>query len=299
MKREIIDPAYLTRLSGLNLRPRGFVEGGLVGQHRSPHQGASVEFAQHREYSPGDEIRRLDWKAYAKSDRHYIKTFEDETNLRAYLLLDGSNSMDYGAPRTKDLYAARFAAGLAWLLLKQGDAVGLLTFGAALGQYLPPQARMDHFGRLLRAMEAPPVGGQTDLLGALRRVGELASKRSLIVLISDCMDFREGLAAACRQLRQRGHQVVVFQILDEAEWAFPFREITRFEDLEIGAQQVVDPRAMRAQYLKEIRAFCDGLRRALRGGGVGYHRLLTTTPPERALSAYLHGAPLDEEEARA
>lgn len=288
-----IDPAILVRLSAMGLRVRQAMEGSLMGQHKSPHHGASVEFAQHREYSPGDELRHLDWKAYAKSDRYQIKQFEDETNLRSYLVLDTSSSMDYAGGRaleSKRRYATQMLAALAWLLLRQGDAVGLLTFGHSLGRFIPPRARPDHFWNLSAALEAPPVGGRTDAVRALTQIAERAGRRSLVILLSDGFDFNEPgrLAAVARQLARRGHHVVMLQILDPDELDFPFKDVTLFEDLEDPeAQLLTDPRAMREAYLESISAYCEDLARGLREGGARHHLLRTDVPLERALLSLL------------
>lgn len=287
----VVDAQLLARLSGLSVRPGQVVEGILTGLHKSPHHGSSVEFAQHREYSPGDEIRHIDWKAFAKSDRHYIKQFEDETNLRAYVLLDTSGSMNFGRGDrpTKLMYAARLAAAIAWLLLRQGDAVGLLTFGEKLGGYLPPRARPDHFWRLVRMMEEAQVGGPTDVVGALQHIAEVAGRRSLILLFSDCMDFDDRLTAIARQLRRRRHRVQVIHVLDPDELSFPFKELTLFESLEDDDQVLADPRGMRAQYIEEIQAWCEGLRRRLLEGDVGYRRVMTDLAVERCLFDLIGG----------
>lgn len=289
---KVVDAALLARLSGLSYRAGQVVEGLLTGHHKSPHHGQSVEFAQHREYSPGDEIRHIDWKAFAKSDRYHVKQFEDETNLRAYLLLDTSGSMGYGGGgrATKRLHAARLAAALAWLLLRQGDAVGLLTFGEKLGHYLPPRARPDHFWRLVEQMEQAPVEGPTDVVGALEHIAEVAGRRSLIVLLSDCFDFDPRLAALARQLRRRRHRVVVLHVLDPDELDFPFKELTLFEEMETDARELADPRGMREQYLAEIRSWCESLRRELLDGDVAYRLVDTGVPVERALYDIIGGS---------
>ncbi len=289
---KVVDPDLLARLSGLTFRAGQVVEGILTGLHKSPHHGQSVEFAQHREYSPGDEIRHIDWKAFAKSDRYHVKQYEDETNLRTYLLLDTSGSMGYGGAgrASKMLHAARLAAALAWLLLRQGDAVGLSTFGETRGEYLPPRARPDHFWRLVEAMEKRPVGGATDVVGALEHIAEVAGRRSLIVLLSDCFDFDPRLAALARQLRRRRHRVVVLHTLDPDELDFPFKELTLFEEMESDDRELADPRGMREQYLEEIRAWCDGLRRDLLDGDVAYRLVDTSVPVERSLYDLIGGA---------
>jgi uncharacterized protein (DUF58 family) len=292
MPRQIIDRALLVRLAGLNLPAGQVVEGVLTGMHKSPHHGSSVEFAQHREYVPGDEIRHIDWKAFGRSDRYSIKQYEDETNLRAYLLVDTSGSMDYGRKGlpTKLEYGSQVAAAMAWMLLRQGDAAGLLTFGSKVGHYLPPRARADHFWRIAETLEGEPVGGATNAVGALQHIAEVAGRRSLIMLFSDCFDFDPKLAALARQLRRRRHRVAVFQVLDPDELEFPFNDLTLFEDMETDERLQADPRGMREEYIKEINAFCDTLRQDLLEGDVAYHRLLTSEPVERAVLRIIQGA---------
>lgn len=293
MARQVIDRALLTRLSGLTFSARQVVEGALTGMHKSPHHGASVEFAQHREYAPGDEIRHIDWKAYGRSDRYVIKQYEDETNLRVYLLVDLSGSMEYGGGDrpTKLEYAAQMAAGMAWMMLRQGDAAGLLTFGERLGEYIPPRNRADHFWRMAKVLETAPSGGKTDVIAALQRVAEVAGRRSVIMLFSDCFDFSGKVAAVARQLRRRNHRVAVFHVLDPDEVEFPFEDLTLFENLEDAEDRVLaDPKGMREQYLAEMREFCEQLRRDLLDGDVGYHRLVTNQPIEKALLRIVQGA---------
>ena len=288
-QREVVDTELLSRLAGLGVRVRQAMEGSLTGAHRSPHHGSSVEFAQHREYAPGDEIRDIDWKAFGRTDRHYIKQYQDETNLRTFLLLDTSGSMDYGSARAVERkidYAAKMAAALAWLLLRQGDAVGLLTFGDRVGTVIPPRARGDHFWNLAEVMSRADIGGRTNVVGALERMAELSARRALIVLLSDCFDFTHDdgrLAALARQMRRRGHRVVVLQLLDPDEVDFPFKELTIFEELESDDRELADPRGMRAQYLEELEQFCEQLRRDLLDGDVSYHRVVTSTPIEKTL----------------
>ena len=292
--RTVVDRELLARLGGMSIRARHLTEGTLTGQHRSPHQGSSVEFAQHREYVPGDEIRHIDWKAYAKSDKFHVKQFEDETNLRTYLLVDLSGSMDYGRPghATKLEYAARLATALAYVLLSQGDAVGVLTFNEQLGAYLPPRARPDHFWNLVRLLEHAPAGGATSVVRALEYIAETAGRRSVVILLSDCFDFEapgnetdQGgrLAALARQLRRHRHGVSVYQVLDPDELSFPFESLTLFCDLESDRRELADPRGMREQYLLEIRSFCDTLRLQLNGGDVRYRQVETGEPIEHVV----------------
>jgi uncharacterized protein (DUF58 family) len=288
-RRQIVDPTLLARVGGLKYRARGLAEGILTGHHKSPHHGASVEFAQHRQYEPGDEIRHIDWKAFAKTDRYHVKQFEDETNLRSWMLLDTSGSMDYGAGGrpTKLEYAGRLAAAFAWILLRGGDAVGLLTFNEKLGRYLPPRARPDHFWQMARLLEGEAVGGKTDIVAALRHIAEVAGRRGVVMLFSDCFQFDDRLIGLARQLRGRRHEVVVFHVLDPDELEFPFEDLTEFEDMETGQLEMADPRGMREQYLLEMKAFCEGMRKRLLEGDVRYVRVRTDEDPERVVLSFL------------
>lgn len=288
--RKVVDPALLARVASLGLTATQLAEGTMTGLHKSPRHGASVEFAQHREYVPGDELRHLDWKAVAKSDKYYVKQYEDETNLRTFLLVDVSGSMDYarkGLP-TKLEYAAQMATALAYTLLRQGDAVGLLTFADSLGEYVPPRARPDHFWQIARTLERAEVKRGTDLVRPLEHIAEIGGRRGLVIIFSDGMDFRDQVTALARQLRRR-HQVAFFHTLDPDELEFPFDDLTIFEGLEEDEKVLADPRAMKEQYLIEMRDFCAGLKRDLAEGDVRYSRVSTDTPPERALLRFLAG----------
>jgi len=287
--REIVDSDLLARLAGMDFRVGQTVHGVLNGQHKSPYHGASVEFAQHRDYVPGDEPRHIDWKAYGKSDRLYIKQFEDETNLLVHLLLDTSGSMGYGRAGLPDklTYAAQLAAALAWLLLRQGDSVGLMTFGKRIGKVIPPRARPEHFQHLVRLLESSPSTGETNVTGALEHLAEVIGRRSLVILLSDCLDRDDRFVGLARQLQRRGHRVLVFHVLDPDEVEFPFSELTLFEEMESDQRALADPRGMREQYLVEFSAWCEGLRRQLLEGNVGYHRVITSESLERSLYGFL------------
>ncbi|MFN3202983.1 MAG: DUF58 domain-containing protein [Bradymonadia bacterium] len=289
-ERQVVDSALLARVAGLGLTAAQLAEGTMTGLHKSPRHGASVEFAQHREYVPGDELKHLDWKAVAKSDKYYVKQYEDETNLRTFLLVDTSASMNYarkGLP-TKLEYASQMATALAYTLLRQGDAVGLLTFANGLGHYVPPRARPDHFWQLARTLERAEIEKGTDLVRPLEHIAEVGGRRGLVLIFSDAMDFRDQVAALSRQLRRR-HQVAFFHVLDPDELEFPFDELTLFEGLEEDERLLADPRAMKEQYLIEMRDFCANLKRDLAEGDVRYTRVRTDEPPERTLLSFLAG----------
>jgi uncharacterized protein (DUF58 family) len=249
----------------------GAVEGAINGRHRSVAHGASVEFSQHREYTPGDELKHIDWKSYARSDRVYIKQYEDETNLRTIFVLDTSESMNFSADgqNTKLEYACRLATALAWVLIQQGDAVGLISHGSRLGTYLPARSTPDHFWQLVRRLEALEGEGKTDLTGALSYVAGLPLRRCNIVLLSDCFDFSGKFASVARQLRKR-HYVSVLHVLDRSEIEFPYTDLTIFEGLEDLDEIQVDPRAMRDAYLEEFRSWRETLRRTLLDGQITY-----------------------------
>lgn len=288
-----LDPVALSKVGSLPLRARTIVEGALSGLHRSPHHGSSVEFAEHKEYSPGDEIRHIDWKAYGKFDRYYVKRFEEETELTAYLLLDRSGSMAYrGAGLAKLEYGAYLAAALAYLLIRQQDRVGLLAFGGdGAPEWVPPRARSTHLHDLLGAIDrvaSRDGAGPTALAAALDRVAETARRRrSLIVLISDLFDPSPDVHRLLRRLRVQRHDVVVFHTLDRHELELPFDGLTMFHSLEDERRILADPSAVRAAYLRELGEFLEGTRRACAEGDVDYHLVPTDQPLERTLLDFL------------
>lgn len=261
-----IDPLALMRIKSLQMRAKVVVEGFCSGLHRSPFHGFSVEFSEYRQYSPGDDPRYVDWRLYARSDRYYVKRFEDETNLRCHLLVDMSRSMGFGSSEyTKADYAKTAAATLAYFLSLQRDAVGVLAFDEEITEHLPPRFRPGHLHRLMLSLERPLAGKSTDLARPLERIAELVTKRGLIVLISDLLAPTAALRARLGYLRCRGHEVVVFRVLDPAEVAFDFREPAMFHDLESGRDLYVDPAAVRGQYLRRFEQHREGIRDACRG----------------------------------
>jgi uncharacterized protein (DUF58 family) len=294
-KPSLLDPVALARLSNLELRARTVVEGALAGMHRSPHHGASVEFAEHKEYSAGDEIKHIDWKAYGKFDKYYVKRFEEETELRAYLLVDTSASMSYqGAGVSKLDYAKVLAASLAYLLLKQQDQVGMIAFGDKLRGYLPPRARGGQLADLLASLDALEAKGRTDLPRALAYLSEVAQRRALIVVISDLLDGDRAGSGEVRHLlrglRARKHDVCVFQLLDHDELTLPFEGTTVFQSLEDDRRLLAEPADVRKAYLAEVNAFVEGYRRALAEGDVEYHLVDTARAPADVLVGFLTGA---------
>jgi uncharacterized protein (DUF58 family) len=288
-RRGYFDPLVLAKISTMSLRARHVVEGLLSGLHESPYRGYSVEFAEHREYAPGDEIRRIDWKAYGKFDRYFVKEYEEETNLRAYLLLDASASMDYGSQGlTKFDYGCYLAVSLAYLMLRQGDYVGLVTFGEQVQRYIPPRSGLKHMQALTTHLEATRPQGETHLDQVLREIAAKLTKRGMIIVISDLFDVPEVVMRALQYFRHRRNEVMVFHLLDHHELEFPFDRLTVFEDLENAALRVLaEPRTIRQAYLEQIQTFVDEYRRACRRERIDYNLFPTTTPLDIALTRYL------------
>ena len=286
----LIDPKALMSLRDLELRARVVVEGFWNGLHRSPYHGFSVEFTEYRQYSPGDDPRYLDWRVVARSDRHFIKKFEDETNLRCHLLFDQSRSMSYGSTGyTKERYAATLAATLAYFLQVQGDAVGLLTFDEAVREYLPARHRTGHLRRLMLALEKAAGGRSTNLAEPIGRLAARARQRGLIAYISDFLAPLDRLEAGLVALTACGHEVAVFQVLDPAELTLNFTQVTVIEDLESAARIEVDPAAARGEYGRKIEEHCATLRATCGKLGIGYHLISTAQPLELALFDFLQG----------
>ena len=283
-----IDPQTLMRLRGLELRARLVVEGFMTGLHRSPYHGFSVEFTDYRQYTAGDDPRYLDWRLYARTDRLYIKRFEDETNLRCHLLVDMSRSMGYGSlSYTKADYATTLAATLAYFLAQQRDAVGLVTFAEQIGEYLPARYRPGHIRRLMLALEQPVQGRATDVVAPLQRLAELVTQRGLVVLISDLLAPIDRLERHLGGLVSQWHEVIVFQVFDPAELSFEFEQPAMFEDVESGRQLYVDPSAARKTYLDGLAKHNEQVQSVCRKLGIDYHRLTTDRPLEIALSDFL------------
>jgi len=285
----LLDPKLLAKLGTTQLRARAVVEGLLSGLHRSPHQGQSVEFSEHKLYAPGDELRHIDWKAFGKVDRYYVKQFEHETSLRAFLLLDASASMTYrgGDGLSKLDYAKTLAASLAYLLVRQQDAVGLAIASDGVGHYLPPRASMGHFPAILSRLEELEGGGPTDLAAAADWVAERARRRAAIFVFSDLFDFRPGAVERLADLRRMKNEVTVFHLLDPHELDFPFDDAVRFEGMEGEEALELDPRSIRESYLEEIAALCDRAKATCRDADVEYELVRTDAPFDRLLLRWL------------
>ncbi|MBN1845938.1 MAG: DUF58 domain-containing protein [Sedimentisphaerales bacterium] len=283
-----IAPVWLMGIRSLELRARVVVEGFLRGIHRSPYHGFSVEFSEYRPYIRGDDSRSIDWRLYARSDRLFIKKFEEETNLRCHLLVDQSRSMAYGSGGySKAQYAATLAAALAHLLFRQGDAVGLATFAGEIHQYLPPRNRSGYLHRLLLGLDQEPQGTTTRLAGPLQQLTDIIRKRGLLVLISDLLAPIEPLETHLGYLRACGHDIIVFQVLDPAEMQFSFAAPLRLRDLESDRDIYIDPEQARREYLARLDVHQRAIQSTCQRLGIDYRVIKTDEPLELALLDFL------------
>ena len=287
--RDLLDPQALARIGRLELVARTAVEGFLRGLHRSPFKGSSVEFAEHRAYVPGDEISHIDWRAYAKTDRFYLKEYEDETNLRATLILDASASMDFGSSGlTKFRYAQCVAASLGFLAVEQLDAVGLVVFDAALRRHVPPRSSAAHLGGILGEIERSAPGGETDLGSVLQAAADLLRRRALAVVISDLLDDPRSIIQGLARLRHRHCEVLVLHVVDPAELEFPFTNWTLFRDPESPDLRLrLDARQIRQAYLEALESHLVQIRKGCGSMNIDYCLLETRTPFDQALARYL------------
>jgi uncharacterized protein (DUF58 family) len=283
-----LDFDTLSRISSMQLLAKTVVEGFVLGLHKSPFRGFSVEFAEYRPYVAGDEIRHLDWKLYGKTDRYYLKQFEEETNLNCHILLDKSGSMSYGSgPVTKFQYGSYLAASLAYFMMQQRDATGLVLFDNEIRSLLPPRSRQTHLHLMLSELENLAPGGSTASGKPMHDLAEGIKKRGLIILISDLFDEPANVLSGLQHFRFTGHDVIVFHIVDKAELEFPFEQITEFTDPETGETVLTSPGSVRQHYLAEMEDFYDQYRQGCADLKVDYKLLDTSTPLELALSEYL------------
>jgi uncharacterized protein (DUF58 family) len=284
-----LDPAVIARLGTLELKARTVVEGFLSGLHRSPFKGFSVEFAEYRQYLPGDDLSSIDWKVYARSDRYYVKKFEEETNVDCYVLLDVSRSMGYArrGGMTKLEYGQMLAASLAYLMNRQRDAVSLTTFDDAIVSMLPPGSRPGHLRSLLVTLDRAVLGTRTDVSKPLHVLADAIAKRGIVVLISDLLDDHERVVDGLRHFRFKGTDVVVFHVLDPDELTFPFERASKFRDMEAGDELMAVPSLVRSSYLEELERVLEFYRRQLGSIGIDYRLVNTSEPLEFALMSYL------------
>ena len=283
------EPDRVGRLANLSLVARQVVEGFISGLHRSPHRGFSVEFSEHREYSPGDDLRHLDWVAWGRTDRFYIKQYEQETNLRAYILLDISGSMNYRyeSDRTKFHYGCFMAACLAYLMARQQDVVGLVAFDEKIRLHLPPASTAAHLDRIFRGLQGLTPGKATSIAPTFHELAERIAKRGLIVIISDLYGEQGEVMRALQHFAYRKHQLILFHVFDPAELELPFKRMTNFVDLETNEKLQVDPRLVREAYKSEVGAFVDRYRRECSDRRIEYQLTSTATPYDRMLLNYL------------
>ncbi len=283
-----LDPAMLARLSGLKLRTRAVVEGVLSGLHKSPHQGQSVEFAEHKEYAPGDELRHLDWKAFGKFDKYYVKRFEHETNLRAVMVVDSSGSMGFGTAGLSKLDVARVLAGaLAHLLVRAQDAVGVALVARGRFAEVPPRAAATHLTTVLDALESAGASGGTELAATAATLAEKLPRRALVCVFSDFFDPDDEGLKRLLALKRRKHDVAVFHLVDPAELDFPYDDPTLFTSMEDGGRVEVNPREIRESYLEEFTRFLDATRDACRAADIDYERVRTDEPLDEVLLRFL------------
>lgn len=272
----------------MQLRARLVVEGFIVGLHKSPYHGFSVEFAEHRPYMAGDPLRDVDWKVYAKTDRYYVKRYEEETNLKAYVLLDVSNSMNFGTTGvTKFQYGSYLAAALSFLMIQQRDAVGLATYDDHLRSFLPPRSVRTYLNILLSRIGDTKPSSRTDIGRNLHAVADRISRRGLIILLSDLLDDPAAILSGLKHFRHDGHEVLVFHLLDPREIDFAYSGDVRFTDLETSEEMPTQPWHLRKEYRRLVSDFVDQLRRGCREDRVDYHLLSTETPYDEALIQYL------------
>lgn len=282
-------PEEIAKISRLELRARHVVEGFVAGLHRSPYFGQSTEFVQHREYVAGDDARRIDWKVWSRSDRYYIKQYEEDTNVRVVLLVDGSESMEFGdGPLTKFDYGRTVAAALALLSLRQNDAVSAGLFDTEIRTIIPSSSRHNHLETVLAGLSAERAAGETDITAVLRRAAEAMNHRSIVVLISDLLCDRDALFRGLQLLRQRKHEVLIMHVMDDQELDFDYAGTLRFEGLEAGGRLTCDPAALRSGYLQALEQFLDTVRRRCASSVIDYKLVRTSEHLDAALSQFLN-----------
>ena len=296
-QRALLDPYFVSKLRRLDLVARLVVEGFITGLHKSPYHGFSVEFAEHRPYMPGDEIRSVDWKVYGKTDRYFIKEFEEETNLRSYVLLDSSSSMSYRSDKkllTKLRYGIHLAAALSYLMIQQQDAAGLLLFDEEVRKFIPSRSVPTHLrvilgelSRLDREIRDGSSGRGTEVGRSLHHLADRLPRRGLVILISDLMDQPESVLAGLKHFRHRKHEVVVFHVLDPAEVAFPFRDEVVFVDMESGERLSAIPWELAPDYRERVARWRQAYRRTCAEHAIDYVEVQTDTPYDVALLRYL------------
>ncbi|MCG3181390.1 MAG: hypothetical protein BIFFINMI_03778 [Phycisphaerae bacterium] len=288
--RKYLDPRTLAKIGALDLRARMVVEGFISGMHRSPYKGFSIEFAEHREYVQGDDIRHIDWKVYGRTDKYYLKQYEEETNLQLMLVCDTSESMTYksaSAAMSKYDYGISAGAALAYLTLQQQDAVGLTLFDTGIYRYMKPSNHPTHWKTLIHEMAGKTGPKKTGIRAVLDDLAERMGRRGLVAVFSDLFDSVDEILAGLKHMRYRRHEVILFHLLDPDERTFPFKQTTLFEGMEQMPHILTEPRALRQRYLEEVDLFCSRLKKGCRDMGVDYHLMDTSDRLDVTLSQYL------------
>jgi uncharacterized protein (DUF58 family) len=287
-KPDFLDPKVLNKITRLDLKARHIVEGFVSGMHKSPYHGFSVEFAEHREYAPGDDLKHLDWKVFGRSDRLYIKEYELETNLRSHILLDSSESMDYGSGETSKLeLACLIAASMAHLILRQQDAVGIVTFDKEVRSFVPSHSGKGQMNAVLGTLGGASASNKTDISTVFHQLAERFTRKGLVIIISDLFDDPDRIMKALQHFRHRRQDVIVFHVLDEYEVTFPFQRMTMFEGLEEYPKLLVDPRALRQAYIEEVERFVARIKRGCVLNSIDYAQITTDRPLDIELTKYL------------
>ncbi len=286
--RKFLHPDVVSRLANMNLRARLVVEGFIIGLHRSPYHGFSVEFSEHRQYMPGDEPKRIDWKVYGKTNRFYIKQFEEETNLKSYILLDASASMGYKSGRISKLtYASYLAASLTYLMLRQQDSVGLVTFDQKIRKYIPPRAVSNYLNVILGELDKIRSGHETNISETFHELAERIKRRGLIIVLSDLFDDPHRVLSGLKHFRHKKHEVLVFHILDPMERSFNFKGETVFKDMETGDEISTQAWHIRKDYREQMQEFIETYKRHCLENRIDYVLIDTSEPFDKALFDYL------------
>lgn len=288
MTENPFDPVILSKISNMELRARLIVDGALSGIHKSPFRGSSIEFLEHKEYSPGDEIKHIDWKVYARTDKYYIKQFEEETNLKCYIFLDNSGSMGYKSTgMSKFEYASTLTASLAYLLLKQSDMVGFVSFNDKVIKYIPPRSRITHFNVLLNALTELKPSGKSDIGNILNEFIEKIGRRSLIIVVSDFLDDTDKIIKQLKYFQFKRSEIILFHILDHYELTFPFETITYFESMEDERRILAEPKSIRNHYLNELNRYLEQFKQSCLENQIDYWLIDSSTPLDQALIKFL------------
>jgi uncharacterized protein (DUF58 family) len=288
MSENPFDPITLSKIANMELRARLVIDGVLSGIHKSPYKGSSIEFLEHKEYSPGNEIKHIDWKVHARTDKYYIKQFEEETNLKCYIFLDTSGSMGYKSTGiSKFEYATTLAASLAYLLLKQSDMAGLISFSDKVQQFIPPRSRLTHLHILLNALTKLKTAGKSNISNVLKEFIEKIDRRSLIIIISDFFDDTEKIIHQLKYFQFKKNEVILFHILDPYELTFPFETITFFESMEDDRRILAEPKSIKDLYISEINRFIEQFKQVCFENQIDYWLIDSSTPLDQALIKFL------------